>query len=43
MTGRNHWVENIRCPQCGKTGTVALSMADCLSWAVQVDSISQGF
>ncbi len=43
MTGRNHWVENLRCPQRGRTGTAELSTVDSLSWAVQMDITPNGF
>ena len=43
MTTREHWLENLRCPQCGKTGTAELSMADGHSWIVRPDSIPAGF
>jgi len=40
---RDSWVENLRCPQCGKIGIAELSTADDQSWAIQVDSIPKGF
>jgi hypothetical protein len=43
MTVRDHWVENLRCPQCGKIGAAELLTADALSWTVQVDSVPKGF
>jgi hypothetical protein len=43
MTVRDHWVESLRCPLCGKIGQAELSMADGKSWAVQMDSIPKGF
>lgn len=43
MIVRDRWVEILRCPQCGKTGSAELSTADRQSWAVQVDSIPKGF
>jgi len=43
MITRDHWIENLRCPQCGKTGTPELSMADSQSWAVRPDSVPSGF
>lgn len=43
MIGRDHWVETLRCPQCGKTGSAELSTADGQSWAVRVESIPEGF
>jgi hypothetical protein len=35
------WVENLRCPNCGKTGTARLSQAD--GWTVHVDKLPEGF
>jgi hypothetical protein len=43
MTKRDRWVENLRCPQCGKVGQAELSMADGQSWIVRPDSIPSGF
>lgn len=43
MIVRDRWVENLRCPQCGRTGSAELSTADSQSWAVQVDRIPEGF
>jgi hypothetical protein len=43
MITRDRWVENLSCPQCGKTGSAELSMADGLSWTVRPDSIPAGF
>src|SRR5664279_4432572 len=43
MTNRDRWVENLRCPQCGKLGQAELSMADAKSWIVRPDSIPAGF
>jgi hypothetical protein len=43
MTIRNRWVENLRCPQCGKTGSADLSMANVQSWVVRVDRTPAGF
>jgi hypothetical protein len=40
---RDSWVENLRCPECGKAGKAELSMADGVSWAVRPDSIPVGF
>src|SRR5258705_2018352 len=40
---RDSWVENLRCPNCRKTGEARLSAADEDSWDVQVDSIPEGF
>ena len=33
---RERWVEQLRCPNCGKTGTPRLSQAD--GWTVHVDT-----
>src|SRR5882724_8374991 len=35
------WVENLRCPNCRKTGTARLSQAD--GWTVHVDKLPEGF
>ena len=35
------WVEKLRCPNCGKTGTARLSQAD--GWTVHVDKLPEGF
>ena len=43
MIVRDRWVEILRCPQCGKTGSAELSTADGQSWAVKVDRIPEGF
>ena len=43
MTTRDYWIENLRCPQCGKTGAAELSMADSQSWTVRPDSVPAGF
>jgi len=43
MTGMDHWVENLRCPWCLKTGRAKLSAVDELSWDVEVDSTPGGF
>jgi hypothetical protein len=37
----DHWVENLRCPSCRKTGAARLSQAD--GWNAQVDSVPEGF
>lgn len=42
-TDRDRWTEKLRCRQCGTTGITHLSIADRLSWDVQVDNISEGF
>jgi aspartate carbamoyltransferase regulatory subunit len=41
--GRDHWVENLKCRQCEKTGKAELSMADGKSWIVRPDSVPSGF
>jgi hypothetical protein len=43
MTTRDHWVENLSCPRCGKIGKADLSTADDQSWIVRPDSIPVGF
>jgi hypothetical protein len=40
---RDHWVENLRCPRCRKTGEALLSTVDAYSWNVQVETIPKGF
>jgi hypothetical protein len=35
MASREHWVENLCCPQCGKTGPD--------SFDIRVDSVPEGF
>jgi len=40
---RSRWLENLRCPKCGKLGIAELSMADGQSWIVRPDSIPAGF
>jgi hypothetical protein len=40
---RDHWVEVLRCPHCGKSGPANLSAEDKLSWNFQVDDIPEGF
>jgi|SRR5882672_293831 len=40
---RDCWVENLRCPHCGKTGEARLSAADAYSWDVRVDRAPEGF
>jgi hypothetical protein len=37
----DHWVENLRCPNCRKTGAARLSQAD--GWNAHVDSVPEGF
>jgi hypothetical protein len=43
MPARCHWVEDLRCPQCGKLGQAQLSTEDWYSWAVRADSTPVGF
>ncbi len=40
---RDCWVENLKCPNCRKTGEAHLSATDEYSWDVQVDSFPEGF
>ena len=40
---RDSWVENLRCPNCRKTGEARLSATDEYSWDVRVDSFPEGF
>src|SRR6267154_1181357 len=40
---RDSWVENLRCPNCRKTGTAWLSAADEYSWDIQVIRVPEGF
>jgi hypothetical protein len=37
----DHWVENLRCPNCRKTGAARLSQAD--GWHALVDRLPEGF
>jgi hypothetical protein len=37
----DRWTENLRCPNCGKTGAARLSQED--GWTVRVDSVPEGF
>jgi hypothetical protein len=37
----DRWVENLRCPNCGKTGAARLSQED--GWNAHVDGVSEGF
>jgi hypothetical protein len=41
MNVLDHWVENLRCPNCGETGAARLSQAD--GWNAHVDSAPKGF
>jgi hypothetical protein len=43
MTVRDHWIENLRCRRCRTSGIAVLSTEDKLSWAVQVESVPEGF
>ena len=43
MAARDHWIEELTCPDCGCTGNARLSAADSRSWAVTVDSVPDGF
>jgi copper chaperone CopZ len=43
MPARDHWIENLTCRHCQKTGNAQLSTVDALSWDVQVDSVPEGF
>src|SRR5438132_14375364 len=38
---RDSWVENLRCPNCRKTGEAHLSATDEYSWDVRVDSFQK--
>ena len=40
---RDSWVENLRCPNCRKTGSAQLSATDEYSWDLQVDGVPEGF
>jgi hypothetical protein len=42
MSSRDRWVENLRCPQCEKSGPAELSQMDGSS-DIQVDSFPEGF
>lgn len=42
-TDRDRWTERLSCRCCGTFGITHLSIADKLSWDVQVDSVSEGF
>jgi predicted RNA-binding Zn-ribbon protein involved in translation (DUF1610 family) len=37
----DRWAENLRCPNCQKTGAARLSQAD--GWNAHVDSVPEGF
>ena len=40
---REHWTEDLVCPNCQRTGAAELSQTDNLSWDVRADSIPDGF
>jgi hypothetical protein len=42
MASRDHWVEGLLCPVCGKIGLADLSQMDG-SFEIQVDSVAEGF
>jgi hypothetical protein len=42
MASRDHWVEGLLCPVCGKSGLADLSQMDD-SFDIQVDSVAEGF
>ena len=42
MASRDHWVEGLLCPVCGKIGLAYLSKMDD-SFDIQVDSVAEGF
>jgi hypothetical protein len=37
----DRWAENLRCPNCRKTGTARLSQAD--GWNAHAESVPEGF
>jgi hypothetical protein len=39
----DHWIEDLTCRHCQKTGNAQLSAPDAFSWDVQVDSVTDGF
>ena len=48
MKARDRWVENLKCPKCGKTGEARLSQADIYAFLMgenetSVDFVSDGF
>jgi hypothetical protein len=43
VADRDRWIEKLECPKCGGTGKAELSATDVRSWAVRVDSVSEGF
>jgi hypothetical protein len=40
---RDHWIENLACPDCKRTGVAQLSDADEHSLKIQVDGVPEGF
>jgi hypothetical protein len=40
---REHWTEDLVCPNCGKTGQAELSQTDDLSWDIEADLVPAGF
>jgi hypothetical protein len=40
---RDHWVQFLSCRRCQTSGVAVLSTEDKLSWAVQVESVPEGF
>ena len=39
----DHWVENLRCPRCLRTGKAELAAQDKLSWDIELVSTPEGF
>jgi hypothetical protein len=40
---REHWIENLVCPNCRKIGQAELSQTDDLSWDIEADLVPAGF
>ena len=40
---REHWIEALKCPTCGKTGVAEVSQTDELSWDTEVGFVARGF
>jgi hypothetical protein len=40
---REHWTEDLVCPNCQKTGQAELSQTDDLSWDIEADLVPAGF
>ena len=40
---REHWTEDLVCPNCGKTGQAELSQTDDLSWDIEADLVPACF